>query len=82
VLLVLQAKKILTVIHKNMRKVIFLCLVLIIFSVNIYAIHKAKVQGKVKESSHHKISKAKTSVSLTAQMLTKYLAFHLMCEAK
>jgi hypothetical protein len=65
-----------------MKKLIFLWLILIISSVNIYAIHKAKRQEKVKESFHHQYSKVKLPGSLTTEIFTRYSAFRLACEVK
>jgi hypothetical protein len=65
-----------------MKKVIFLCVILIISAVNFYAIHKAKAQEKVKELFHHQFPNAKTSVSSATEIFTRYLAFRMMREVK
>jgi hypothetical protein len=63
-----------------MKKIIFLCLVLLISFVNIYTIRKVKMQEKANEIFHHKLPAAKPPVSLTAEGLKGYSVFRLMCE--
>ncbi len=65
-----------------MKKIIFLCLVLIITSVSIIVIHEVKASKKAMELVHHKFSKVENPASLTTAIVATYSAFCLICKGE
>ena len=62
-----------------MKKIIFLCVAIIVFTINIYAIRAMEAQEKVKKLFQHEHSEAKNPSSLTGKILIGCAIFHLLC---
>jgi Mg2+/Co2+ transporter CorB len=56
-----------------MKKVIILCLILLISSVVFFAIHEAGMMGKARELFRHDFPEVKTPVSLIAEILVWHI---------